>query len=124
MITALKHSEAAALDRDRLAQLYVQLGDMSAEDVVCRAMEELAVRLGHSERLFREGKRAELRKCARSMIAIGEQIGMQTLAVVAKDVMTTLDAEDDIALAATFQRLIRVGERSLVEIWDLQDLSV
>lgn len=120
----LIQSETVRLDPDRVGGLYRQLGDTGAEDVVCRAIEELAVRLAHCERLWRDRNLDELRKSARSLIAISEQIGMTALAQVAGDVTRTIDAGDPVALGATLFRLVRIGERSLTAVWDLQDLSV
>lgn len=123
-IIVLAQSEVVRLDADKLEDLYRQLGDAGAENVVCRAMEELAVRLAQTERLYRQGRRPEMRKSARSMVAIAEQIGMHMLAHVARDITQCLDDCDNIALAAVLARLLRIGERSLTEIWDLQDLSI
>ncbi|WP_417726609.1 hypothetical protein [Roseovarius sp.] len=120
-VTLLKQQEQVWLDTHRLAVLYLQLGESSAEDVVCRALEELATRLSHAERFYREGQIPEMRKCTRSLIAIADQIGMQHLARVAGEVTGCIDAGDANALAATFARLMRIGERSLCEIWDVQD---
>lgn len=123
-ITQLKQKETVRLDSDRLEQLYLQLGEAGAEDVVCRALEELAVRLSHTERCFRERRAQDMRKSARGLIAIAEQIGMAALARVARDVTVCIDHNDRVALAATLSRLVRIGERSLEEIWDVQDYSV
>lgn len=123
-ITTMNMTEIVRLDPDRLAELYCQLGEAGAEDVVCRAIEELAVRLTHCDRLWRNNEHAELRKSARSLIAISDQIGMTMLARVAGDVTQAIDADDTVAVAATLSRLIRIGERSLTAVWDLQDMSV
>lgn len=123
-VTLLEQQETVHLDSVRLEQLYVKLGEAGAEDVVCRALEELAVRLSHTERCYREKDWTAMRKSARSLIAIAEQIGMGKLARVAKDVTICIDLEDQIALAATLSRLLRVGEQSLNEIWDVQDYSI
>ncbi|MEP3330485.1 hypothetical protein [Sedimentitalea sp.] len=123
-ITTLTPAETVRLDRDRLNALYVQLGEAGAEDVVCRAIEELAVRLAHCERCWRQGQIADLRKNARSLIAISEQIGMCEIARVAGDVTATIDNGDDAARAATLFRLIRLGDRSLTAVWNLRDLSL
>lgn len=124
VVFTLVQNETVRLDSDRLGQLYRQLGEVSAEDVVCRAIEELAVRLSHCERLWRQRDQEQLRKSARSLIAISDQIGMNTLARVADDVTCAVDAGDAVALGATLFRLLRIGERSLTAVWDLQDLSV
>ncbi|MDT8327284.1 MAG: hypothetical protein RQ750_07865 [Roseovarius sp.] len=123
-VTLLKQDETVRLDADRLEALYLQLGESNAEDVVCRALEELAARLSHSERCHREGRLEDMRKSTRSLIAISDQIGMQHLARVAGDVTGCIDSGDRNALAATFARLLRIGERSLCEIWDLQELPL
>lgn len=120
----LAMKEPVQLDADKLEQLFDQLGDRAAEDVVCRAMEELAVRLAQAERLYRAGNVADMRKCVRSMGAIATQIGMGMLTRVANDVVACIDACDTNALAAVHQRLLRTGESSLTEIWELQDLSI
>lgn len=123
-ITTLNPAETVRLDRDRLNALYVQLGETGAEDVVCRAIEELAVRLSHCERCWRQARTDELRKNARSLIAIADQIGMCELARTARDVTVAIDNSDDVALAATLFRLIRLGDRSLTAVWNLRDLSL
>nr|WP_217355687.1 hypothetical protein [Ruegeria arenilitoris] len=112
------------MDPDRLNGLYRQLGDTNAVDVLCRTVEELAVRLSNCERLWRQRDWAGLRKCAKSLVAISEQVGMTALARVACDVAQTVDAGDAVATGATLSRLIRVGERSLTAVWDQQDLSI
>lgn len=123
-ISTLTLAEPIRLDPERLNELYCQLGEAAAEDVICRAIEELAVRLTYCNRLWQLNEQEELRKSARSLIAIAEQIGMTTLARVAGDVTQAIDADDTIAEAAILSRLIRIGERSLTAVWDLQDLSV
>ena len=123
-VDTLVMADRIAVDRHQLSQLFTQLGEAGAEDVVLRAMEELALRLTHCEQLLRSQSLTDLRKCARSMIAIAEQVGMNTLACVARDVTYCVDSGDPVALTATTARLVRTGERSLSEIWDLQNLSL
>ncbi|MEO1107266.1 MAG: hypothetical protein AAFX90_05025 [Pseudomonadota bacterium] len=123
-ILTLEHTETVRLDPDRLSGLYRQLGDKNALDVLCRTVEELAVRLSNCERFWRQRDWDNLRKCSKSLVAIADQIGMTALARVANDVAQSVDAGDAVAAGATLGRLIRIGERSLTAIWDQQDLSV
>lgn len=123
-VCVLHIEDEIGLDPERLGALYCQLGDRGAEDVVCRAMEELAVRLAELDALFRARKFAEAARLARSLIAIAEQIGMVGLARVAGDVAHCARGEDVPALAATLARLGRIADRSLTEVWDTQDLSI
>ena len=123
-VITLTPDENVRLDQTRLGDLYLQLGEAGAEDVVCRAIEELALRLSHCERLWRREDMDGLRKCARSLIAISDQVGMSELARVAGDVTASIDAADLVATSATLTRLIRIGAHSLTAVWDMQDLSV
>ena len=120
----IRPTEQVYVDQERLGLLYTQLGEGGAEDVVCRAMEELALRLSHCKKLHKDQDRAGLRKSVHRLIAIAEQVGMALVAQVATDVMICIDAGDDIATAATLSRLIRSGERSLTAIWDLPDITI
>lgn len=123
-IIKIRLSETIQLDQLRLGVLYQQLGAAGAESVVYRAMEELAVRMSQCDTLWRTGNSMQLRKHARSLIAISEQIGMGHLAQVAGDVTACIDAKDDVATAATLSRMLRIGERSLSAIWSMEDLRI
>jgi len=117
-------TENVRLNPEKLGELYAQLGEAGTEDVICRAIEELAVRLTHCERLWRQNNVPDLRKNARSLIAIADQIGMSAMSSIARDVTIAIDNEDPPAVAAILFRLLRVGERSLTAVWDQHDLSV
>lgn len=123
-VVSLIPSETVRLDSDKLDSLYSQLGLSNAEEVVCRALEELAVRLASCERLWGKRDWVGLRKSARSLIAIADQVGMCALARVARNVTLAVDAEDPVAVRATLCRLARVGEGSLSAAWDVRDISV
>lgn len=123
-VVFLAPSEATRLDPDKLDSLYSRLGPHTAEEVVCRAMEELAFRLAHIDRLYCRADLIEMRKNTRALIAIADQIGMTGLARVAGHVICCIDDADTTALAATLARMTRTGERSLTAIWDLQDVSI
>ena len=110
-VTKIVPREAANVDQDRLSALYLQLGQANAEDVVCRAMEELALRLSNCDRLYRDLALDELRKGVRSLIAIADQIGMSDVSAVAGHVTACIDNEDATALASTFARLVWIGEK-------------
>ena len=123
-VLQFKLAEPVHVDHDKLGALYSELGHAGAENVVCRAMEELALRMAHCDRLYVAGDMDELRKSSRSLIAISDQIGMHALGRVAKDVARCIDQRDPVALGATLARLMRTGEASLTAIWDLQGLTV
>ena len=123
-VTELSFSELVQVNPDRINCLVRELGEFGAERVIGRAMEELAVRLARVKCAVDEKDPARVAKGAQGLVAIADQIGMHTLAEVARDVAGIAQTTDSAALAATAHRLGRIGEKSLMAIWDQQDLSV
>ena len=121
-VTCLRQDETVRLDPERIAELFLQLGDHAAEDVVFRALEELAARLTHVERCYRRARHDELIRTARGLVEVAEQLGMTLLGQVAQSVIVCAEGDDDVALAATLARLLRIGERSLSELWEGRSL--
>ena len=87
ILAVLRHDEGVRLDPDRLVALYSDLGEAGAEQVVCRAMEELAGRLTEIQRFADDGDIAAMTRSARLLVKVAEQIGMLTFARVAGDVL-------------------------------------
>lgn len=112
------------MDATLLETLCTDLGPHGAEDVVCRAMEELGQMLFQVNEQALSGRRDQLHKTLRRLGAISDQIGLCGLSQVARDVIACIEYGDLVAEAATLARLSRTGERSLSALWDLQDLSV
>ena len=123
-ILQMRPSEVVAVDADRLGALCSQLGEAGAEDVVCRALEEMASRLSRCEEAYKQNHLRELRKQARGLAAVADQVGMELLTRVAQDVVHCTDMSDRTALAATMGRLLRTGESSLTAIWDTEGLMI
>ena len=121
-VTALKQHEVVRIDNARLDDLFSQLGQNAAEDVVCRALEEMAARLTYIEKSYRLGEWNELCKNARGLGAVADQLGIALLAQVARNLKNCTETGDPVATAATLARLLRVGEVSLTEIWDKQKI--
>jgi hypothetical protein len=119
----LRPAEPVRLERARLSALVAELGPAQAEEVICRAMEALAVRLALIERAYAAGDGAVVARGARSLVAIAEQLGMAGIARVARDVADCARSGDGPALAATLQRLLRQAEGSLLAVWEQADPS-
>ncbi len=123
-VIEMKLNESAVLDSTQLANLFIELGEAGAQNVVCRAMEELAVRLSVVNEAYKAKEFDILRKGSKALVGIAEQVGMAGLADAARNVHHCVQTHDMTALAATVSRLLRIGDCSLTEVWDLQDLSV
>ena len=124
VVTVLRQEENVRLDPDRLTELYVKLGESGAEEVVCRAMEELAVQLTEIQAVNENGVPGNMQVNARNIAELASDVGLLSLARVAFDVDYCLHFDDQGAISATLARLSRVGDRSLMAVWDLRDLSM
>lgn len=123
-VLKIRHDESVRLDRSQLEVLYQSLGPIGADKVVNHALEELAVALSRTSKEYREGRIEALQASVRGLIAVAQQVGMTTLARVGRDVLELSQSYDAAAFGATVARLGRIGESSLMAVWDLQDLSV
>lgn len=123
-IAVLRHEEAVRLDSARLRALCEELGERAAGDVIERAVQEMALRMGAMERDWQRREVEGFARNARSLARLARQVGMTTFARVAGDVAGCVAAGDMTAAAATWARLCRIGDRSLAAIWDLQDISL
>lgn len=123
-IVHLRLEEQVRLDRDQLEVLFLQLGAAGSDQLVSHAMEELAVLLSRIETRHRKGEVDDVRKSVKGLVAIAQQVGMTTLARVGRDVLDLTAGHDGAAYCATIARMVRIGESSLVAVWDLQDMSI
>ena len=123
-VSELKQTERVCLDTDRMDEICAELGYRGGEASICAALEDLAVLL-HEVGASRAGiDRSSLMESAEQVEILAGQIGLIGLSRVAGDVVGLCEIPDDAALAATLARLRRLGEQSLLAMWDRQDLSV
>ena len=120
-VAVLKLAEAVALDRDQLEVLYRQLGPVGADKVVQHALEELSALLEALPGDYRDGRFDDLTAGARALAAVAQQVGMTKLARVSRDLSDLSSGRDAPALGAVIARLGRIGDRSLVAVWDMSD---
>ncbi len=123
-IVNLRLQEPVRLDQDQLEMLVLQMGPQGADQLVNHAMEELAVLMARLERHHGDGALEDVAKGVAALIDIAQKIGMTALARVGQDVLSLLGSNDGAAYCATLARLVRIGESSLVAVWDLQDMRL
>lgn len=117
-LTVLTMTEKVQIDSRRLAEIVDELGETAAHDVLTLALEQLARGLQDLRAAAAAGDAAALAMRAEMLARLAWQLGMTSLAGVAVDVAVCAERRDDIGLAATLGRLMRIGNRSLTEIWD------
>jgi hypothetical protein len=122
-VTPLRPEEPARFNPERLERLCDEIGEVRAEHEVARSLESISAQISDIQRLPVGDGGQQLAMPVRALAVSSERIGMATLARVAGDVLSCISRQDEVALAATRARLLRVGERSMHAIWDLEDLS-
>mgnify|MGYP003596208668 FL=1 len=123
-IIALRPREVVRQDVEAIALIYRNLGAPVAEQMVTRALGELALTMaGIAEKV----RAQELRDLARQLgrlRRLAADLGLLTLATVAGDARTCLERAEGTAFSAVWARLLRVAERSLATDAGLVDQSV
>jgi len=120
----LSITEDAQVDRNRLTELKIRLGDVGAENLMYRTMEELAVHLAKVHTALNRGHLYEVQAAAGKIATKSDHVGLTTLGIVAKDVHDLAATDNAAALSACAARLSRVGEGSLIAVWGAEDLSM
>jgi hypothetical protein len=111
-------------DAEPIAALYRNLGTTSAEQVVTRALGELALTMSGMAAQVRLHDLRDLSRQLRRLQRMGENLGMVSLANVAEDVRVCLERADATAFSAVWARLLRVAERSLASEGEFLDRTL
>lgn len=115
-IAQLIPRDVMRIDPEPLARLQAALGPQGAEDVVCRALEDISHRLRRLSEDHANDDLDRVARGARSIAAVSAQIGLRDLAHVAGHVLDCAGRVDPAALDATLARMFRVGRRAVTEI--------
>lgn len=122
-VLALVPAERLRQDAEPIAAIYRNLGVQAAEQVVARALAELALVADEVIEQVRLQDQAALPRSLRRLQRLSENMGLVSLGTIAQDAAICLSERDDIAFAAVFARLQRVMERTFSPRADLADGS-
>ena len=122
-VSVLRIEERACLDPARLAELRAEHGTAEADNLMARAVGELALILAAMVRHYVAGDLTAFGRELRRLKFIAGEVGMPSLAAATRGVSNSLARGDSTALAATWSRCLRLGESSLQAEWEAQDLS-
>lgn len=117
-ITALTVDEPVRVDSRRVGDIVNELGEVAAQNVITAALEQLAQALAQVDDACVQGDWGAAVAHADRLARLAWQIGLPSLAGVAIDLGVCAERGDLGALAAVKARLMRVGNRSLTQIWD------
>lgn len=123
-IAVLRPHDRVRQNAEPVAAMYRDMGTSAAEQVVTRALGELALTMSGLAQQVRAHDLTDLARQLRRLQRMSEQLGMVSLGLVASDVRLCLDSGDVTAFSAVWARLMRVAERSLASDKDLLDQTI
>jgi hypothetical protein len=112
-VVALRPNDRVRQDAEPIATIYRNLGTTSAEQVVTRALTELAVTMSSLAAQVQAHDLANMARQLRRLQRMSENLGMVSLGLIADDVRICIERSDVTGFAAVWARLMRVAERSL-----------
>ncbi|MCB1406852.1 MAG: hypothetical protein KDK01_11535 [Rhodobacteraceae bacterium] len=124
LVYEFRPSERIILDSARLEELFRRLGDRGAEAYVMEAVEAISDLLAEVDGFVRKDALAEIAPRAQQVSRISAEIGLTSLARVARDMGIAATRDDVVAYRAVWERLVRIGDRSLSQVWELPGLSI
>lgn len=123
-VTVLRPRERVRQDGEAIAVIYRNLGTTTAEQMVSRALGELALAMSNMAAQVRLRDLGDLARQLKKLQRMADGLGMISLSAVAEDARQCLDRSDSTGFAAVWARLLRVAERSLSSDQGFADLSV
>jgi hypothetical protein len=120
----LRPKDRVQQDAEPIALIYRSMGTHAAEEVVNRALNELASTVSGLAQLVRRAEFADMVRQLRRLERMAVQLGLVSLGAVAVDMQACLNSGDMTAFAAVWARLIRVAEASLATEKGALDMQV
>jgi len=120
----MRPSERIVIDPTALEALFRRLGDRGAEAFVMETVEAISDILAEVDGLIRAGRLLDIVPKAQQVSKLSIDIGLTSLARVARDMGIAARAGDMVAYRAVWERLVRIGDRSLAQVWELPGLSI
>jgi hypothetical protein len=123
-VTALRPREVVRQDAEAIAVIYRNLGAPTAEQMVTRALGELALAMAGIAAQVKAHQLADLARQLTRLRRMAESLGLVSIGTVSEDARICLERSDATAFAAVWARLLRVAERSLAPDAEFADISV
>lgn len=102
--------------------IYARLPLPEAEDLICRFLEDIALRLDQLQRGLAARNTADMVRPARRVVLAARQLGLIEVAESAQHVVTCLSLDDGVALEAVMARLERAFDVAVNEVWNLREM--
>lgn len=119
-IAVLRCRDEFHMDPAPLKTLFTALPDHEAENIVCRALEDIAQRLDALQAARTKGSLADIALPAKRISAVADQIGLTEVSLVASHAAKAAQSSCTVALGATMARLERAFDAAVSQIWDFR----
>ncbi len=124
MVLPFDAVETILVDRRRIATLCRMHGLRDAESYLMERVGAIAQDLTHLQEVYHHGSAATMAKQAQALSDAASEIGLTTLARVARDVAICARSGDGVAFAAVWARLGRAGDHSIRQLWTASGLQM
>lgn len=121
-VIALNCTRSPQFDPEPLHRLFAAKEFHVAEEVVCRMLEDIALRLDMLQRGLASTTFEQMHRPARRIGFVARELGLTEVVAAAEHVRTCLDQADGVAVKATMARLERGFDAAVGEIWNFRDL--
>jgi len=123
-VIEMRPRERVIIDTATLDELFRRLGDRGAEDFVMETVEGISDTLAVVDGLVRANRLDEIPPHAHRVSRLSAEIGLTSLARVSRDIGLAARRGDTVAYRAVWERLVRIGDRSLAQVWETPGLSI
>lgn len=113
-VSVLRVQDRVDQDVAMVAVIYRDMGKQAADQVVIRAMDEVALTMAGLVGRVQSRELSDVARQLRRLQRLSVPLGLVSLAQVAQDARGCLEAGDVTAFSAVWARLVRVAKRSLV----------
>ncbi len=109
-------------DPSPLVRLFAERDRHVAEEIVCRMLEDIAMRLDMLQHALAAHEFSKMDRPAMRVGVVADQIGLTEVSIAASHVSDCLAQNDGIALDATMARLERGFDMAVTEVWNFREL--
>lgn len=122
-VTFLRCQSPMVLDPEPIQQILALKGEADGEAMVCRVLEDIAMRLDVLQAARIAHSFDQIAKPSRRIIRVSAQIGLTDVTQSASHVALAAAQKDGVALSATLARLERAFDVAVSEVWRYRDYS-
>ena len=116
-VVQLTCQKPSALDRGPVSAMFADKGEVEAEEIICRVLEDIAYRLDAVQKAQREHAFGDLSQPVRRIAQIAKQLGLTEVSLSATHMADAALAQDGIAVNAIAARLERAFDHAVTEVW-------